>query len=1081
MNSKRYDGVNYPVRKVTDLKDLLFSSVEMFGDHPAYLVKDKEAGKFVPITYTEVGRDIQSLGTRLLDLGLADKKIGVIGENRYDWVLTYYAVVAGVGVIVPLDKNLPEGELLGLIERSEMEAIVFSEKERSKVEPLMEKGTAIRQFISMDLEEHEEKVLSLHQLIREGAEKLDAGDGRYMEREIDPDQMSTLLFTSGTTGLAKGVMLSHQNLAYNVQQLSAYFHIPDPGIVFNILPAHHVYAMTCDYWTTFYQGKTIAICEGLKYIQKNMTEVHPNVMLGVPLVFEKLYKGMLKTARRNGEEEKLRRAIDLSKRMKLYRNPALVRRMFASVHEAFGGDIKAFIEGGAAADPFIIEEFEAMGIPLIQGYGMSECSPIIALNRDRYRKAGTVGQVVQGAKVRLIDQDEDGVGEIIVKSPSVMMGYYENEEATEEAVQDGWLHTGDLGRFDEDGFLYITGRSKTVIVTKGGKNIFPEEVEEVLLKSDLIQEVVVHGVQDDRVGNVMITADIFPNYPLLKEQKGEMTRSEIYHFYKDLVDEMNELMPPYKQVKRVSVREHEFIKTTTGKIKRFGNRLSGAELAKADDGAVDYHDLKRLEKKRMKEFVQEIAQSNDPCYLHKDLRPVTDVRDLITESRELFRERTAFQQRFFQGGDYVRMTYQQAMADVEGLGTALMNRGFYRTRTALLGGNSYQSQISFLAAASGLGTAVPVDPLLMREVIEAQFKRAGVQAVIYDEKYAPVVKAIRDAGNTDLKMLIAYGPEDEARTLGEGPRTEAEDGTFSWHGLVEEGKNQAAQGDRQFLDAEVRGSDVCAIFFTSGRAGRAKAVPVTQKALMTDLIGCGALVGYTQEDAVFSVIPPNNLYQVCMGLLLPLYKGAAVTNFEGILTLEKDMTATAPTIFLAEPVILKELCDDIRTDIENEGQGGRLRRLSLLNRLTSRANVNVMQGFEKHVFRRLGGKIRLIISGGGAVSPEVLAFLSELGIPAIQGYGMSETTALCALNPDDVKLADPASCGKILPGIRMKAAGRGYNGEGEILVKGPTVMRGYLDDPEKTEQVLENGWFHTGDIGRVSENGFVYLTGRKVD
>ena len=290
----------------------------------------------------------------------------------------------------------------------------------------------------------------------------------------------------------------------------------------SILPVHHAYEMTCDIWTTFYQGKTIAICEGLRYIQKNMAEVHANVMLGVPLVFEKMYKGMFKQAEARGEGDKLRNAIALSKRLKLYNNKPVVKRMFKAIHQSFGGDMQKFVAGGAAIDPKVIEDFEAMGFTMIQGYGMSENAPIIAVNQDRYSKAESVGLPMPHTEVRIINSDEDGVGEIICKGPSVMLGYYENPEATEEVLHNGWLYTGDLGYMDEKGYLYITGRKKTVIVTKGGKNIFPEEVEAVLLEDELIQEVLVHGVTDDRVGNVMITADIYPNYKLLKEQKGEM-------------------------------------------------------------------------------------------------------------------------------------------------------------------------------------------------------------------------------------------------------------------------------------------------------------------------------------------------------------------------------------------------------------------------------------------------------------------------------------------------------------------------------------------------------------------------------
>ena len=284
--------------------------------------------------------------------------------------------------------------------------------------------------------------------------------------------------------------------------------------------------------------------------------------------------------------DRLRNAIDLSRKMKL------------------------MIAGGAAIDPKVIEDFEAMGIPMIQGYGMSEHAPIIAVNQDRYSKAASVGKPMPGTQVKILNPDEDGVGEVVCKSDSVMLGYYDNPEATEEVLKDGWLYTGDLGYLDEEGFLYLTGRKKTVIVTKGGKNIFPEEVEAVLMEDDLIQEALVYGKEDGKVGNVMVTADIFPNYPLLKERHGEMSGSDIYHFYKALVDSINKKMPPYKSIKRINIRETEFHKTTTGKIKRYGNVT---ETEGEESVMQGYNQTKEAEMKRAKAFVKEL---NEPCLLY---------------------------------------------------------------------------------------------------------------------------------------------------------------------------------------------------------------------------------------------------------------------------------------------------------------------------------------------------------------------------------------------------------------------------------------------------------------------------------
>ena len=1063
-----YDG-----RQITDLKDMITSSVELFHDHAAYLVKDKKQGKFVPITYGKVGEDRIALGTKMLDLGLKGEKVAVIGPTSYYWLLTYFTVVTGVGVIVPMDKNLPQGELLGLLERSGATAIVYDEKCRKTIEPLMSsEDTNIRYFISMDSEESTDQVLSMKQMIYEGKVLASDGNHEYRDADVDPDQMSTLLFTSGTTGLAKGVMLSHRNITFNVYAMSKYFCIPDPGIVLSILPVHHVYEMTCDICTTFYQGKTIAICEGLRYIQRDMQEVHANVMLGVPLVFEKMYKGMFKQAKRRGEDDKLRRAIDLSKRLKLYRNKALMKRMFKAIHQSFGGEMKFFIEGGAAADPFVQEEFEAMGLPLIQGYGMSECSPILALNPMDRRKNGAAGLPLPDTQVRVINPDEDGIGEVIVKSPSVMMGYFQNEEANTETLQNGWLHTGDLGYFDDDGYLFLTGRSKTVIVTKGGKNIFPEEVENVLMQNELIKEVLVHGVKDERVGNVMVTADIFPNYDLLKEQHGEMTKSEIYHFYRDLVDHINESMPPYKQVKRVNIRETEFIKTTTGKIKRYGNTLSQEDLKAASEGRADSHELKLIEKHEMKDFIKEIKGMSDQHVVHKDLEPVTDIKALLLNSLEKNSDAPAFLQKLGENGTYEEISYQRAVSDMEGLGTALINRNLQDGRIAVAGNNTYPLQISLLTAACGPGEAVMLNKQLDPEEIIRQLNKVNAEVLIFDEKYTELFEEIVDSGKTPVKTMIRYGEED-------AQRSEHTDTFLSWNALVAEGKKQAALGDRQYLDAPVLGSDPAAIFFTSGAGGHAKAVELTHQNLVRNVIALASLVRYNPEDRVISVIAPNNVYQAAAGVLLPLYRGAAVVNCGGSDYLESDLQNSASTVLLLEPVMMNALFDEIWDHIEGGGGDRRLDAMRKVGKILPFTRRYVLRPYESYVREKFGGHLRMMISGGSRAIVEVEEFFREMGINVLQAYGMTECSSVVAATPDSAASVPVESVGHILPGVRVKIVGKGSRGIGELAVKGASVADGYLDDPEETEAAFTDGWFHTGDMGYIDDDNFVYVVGRK--
>ena len=408
MNKAKYDGMEHPVRQVTDLKDIIVSSCSMFKDDTAFLEKDKPGGTFQPVSYAKVKDDMDALGTKLIDMGLKGCKIAVVGETSYHWFLTYFAAVCGVGVIVPLDKNLPQDELKSLVERSHAKAIVFSNRMEKTVKPLFDKPGEIEYFISMS-ESENEKVLSLVKLIEEGNKLLREGARNFVDAEINPQDMASLLFTSGTTGKSKGVMLSHKNIASNVVNVSKRVTLEKGCVVLSILPVHHTYENTID-WVTIYQGRTIAICEGIKYILRNMNEVKANCMVGVPLVFEKIFKGLMKQAEGRGEGEKIRNAIALSRRLKLYNNRSLIRKLFKPIHQAFGGGMHLFIAGGAAMDPEITEAFEAMGIPMIQGYGMTEYAPIIAVNQDNYSIAKSVGRPMPETKVRIDNADENGVG-----------------------------------------------------------------------------------------------------------------------------------------------------------------------------------------------------------------------------------------------------------------------------------------------------------------------------------------------------------------------------------------------------------------------------------------------------------------------------------------------------------------------------------------------------------------------------------------------------------------------------------------------------------------------------------------------
>lgn len=566
MNNKRYQNIFYEVRTIKDLRELLNSSADLYTDSGAFLVKDKPGEDYRPVSYGKFREDVNSLGTALVELGLSGKKIAVIGANSYEWVLTYFAVSCGLGTIVPVESELRPDEIGKLLRWVGVAAVVCSGKMEKVVREASRNLDSLEYVICMNRKSHEGNELSLPLLLQRGRQLVGAGRRDYLDANIDPDAMSMLLFTSGTTGVAKGVMLSHSNIVSNIMNMSMYVNVK--GYVgLSVLPMHHTYEMTCHILTGLYQGCCLAICEGLKYILKNMAEAKVNVMLGVPLLFESMHKKIFRQAEKNGKAGKLKRGIALSKRFRLY-NTDMAKKMFREIHETLGGEMKLLISGAAAIDPKVIEDFTAMGIPMIQGYGMTEHSPIIAVNRDRYSKPSSVGPPMPNTEVRILNPDDQGVGEILSKSASVMLGYYNNPEETEEILSDGWLHTGDYGYIDKKGFLYITGRKKNVIVTKNGKNIFPEEAEFYLTRSDYIAEAIVYGIPDESGGETVVCARIFPDFEQIDERLGKLSDDELHELIRDQIDGANEKMPLYKHIRRFELRYTEFEKTPSRKIKR---------------------------------------------------------------------------------------------------------------------------------------------------------------------------------------------------------------------------------------------------------------------------------------------------------------------------------------------------------------------------------------------------------------------------------------------------------------------------------------------------------------------------------
>ena len=554
--------------KFTDLKDMLNQTGEVYGDRPAYIFKTEEKGKFRTITHKEFRENINALGTTLIQMGLKDKRIALISENRYEWELSYLVVASGVGVIVPLDKALPDNELESLILRSQVEAIIYSSKYDVIMNTLREKkNTNLKYFISMDLEENTQGIYAEKALVEKGKKLLTDGNKTYIDAKIDSEKMGIMLFTSGTTAMSKAVMLSHKNLVTNVMDIIQRFDLTDEDRFLSFLPLHHVFECTVGFLYPISIGGSIAFCEGVKHMAENIKEFEITAMISVPAVFDIIYRKVMKTIEKKGKLANLEKGKKVSQfllKMKI----DLRKQLFKEVHESLGPKLKLVVTGGAALDPETEKGFNDLGFDVEQGYGLTETAPVIAAETPKCRRLGSIGKKFPSVEVKIDDPDEEGIGELMAKGPSIMLGYYENEEATKSALEsDGWFHTGDLARIDKDGFIYISGRKKSVIVLNNGKNVFPEEIETLLNKVEGIKETFVFEKKEDD-GDVKVCVEIVYDKELIKELYNIEGEENIKEFLWDKVKEVNKLMPKYKYVREMVITEEPLIKTTTLKIKR---------------------------------------------------------------------------------------------------------------------------------------------------------------------------------------------------------------------------------------------------------------------------------------------------------------------------------------------------------------------------------------------------------------------------------------------------------------------------------------------------------------------------------
>ena len=557
------------IKMVSNLKEVIYNSVGDYGDNIAFVIKhwiDRKNFEYENITYKKFLEDINKFGTGLFKLGLKGKRIAIIGKNRYEWVLTHFANLLGGIVSVPLDKDLQYDELENSLVRAKVDAIVFDEKLKEMISQIKDNGkTTIKEFISMD---NLDSYAGFKAIMEVGQKEIENGNKEYIEYKIDNDVMNILLFTSGTTSASKAVMLSQRNVASNIyaMQHSQDVRSTDTNIAF--LPFHHIFGSTCIAMMLACGVKTV-FPDGLRYIKQNLNEYKVTIFVGVPVLVEAIYKTVMKEIEKQDKTKLIKIALGISNfLMKLHID--LRRKIFKQIINALGGKFRHIISGGAPADPKISKGFNDFGIKLVQGYGLSETAPVIAAENDDNIEYGTVGVPMMNDVIEIVNKDEKGIGEIRVKGPNVFLGYYEMPEKTAEVLKDGWFYTGDLGYFNKNNRLVITGRDKNLIVLKNGKKVFPEELELLINRLDVVEESMVFGMPDKEDKNdITVSVKVVYNKDAVKEKYNDISKEGLYKIIWEQIKEINKTFPKYKHIQKMILTDEELIKTTTKKIKRF--------------------------------------------------------------------------------------------------------------------------------------------------------------------------------------------------------------------------------------------------------------------------------------------------------------------------------------------------------------------------------------------------------------------------------------------------------------------------------------------------------------------------------
>ena len=572
---KKKDKKEFVATNYNSIKEIFEHSIKTYANKEFILEKFDPKGKYEEISYEQFGKDVIGFGTALNRvLKLENRpRIMILSETTYDWYVSYVTLLCGDAIAIPTDKELPENELENVVKRSKADAIIYSEKKADSVKKIMEKFPQVKYFIKMYSEDGlQNKTVGMQYLINEGTKFVNSGDDYFAKVQTDPDEFKVLLFTSGTTSNAKGVMLTSRNLAENINAATAYAKVYPEDRFFSVLPLHHTYESTIGFLLPMAWGSSIAVCQGLKHIVPNMLESKPSVLISVPLLIENLYKKINASIKKAGKDGLVGSMLHITNALKMV-GVDVKRKVFSDIYENLGGNLRFIVSAAAPIDAKIGKWVEDIGITFLQGYGLTETAPIAALTPEYQPKVGSAGKAIPKGEIRIEDPNEDGEGEVLIKTPTLMIGYYEDEKATNEVIEviDGerWFHSGDIGYLDKDGFLYITGRSKNVIVTQNGKNIYPEEIELLLAQVPEIKECMVYGKQDEKDPSnkeLIISVKVIPNLDKIGEN---LTDEEIREIIWPKIKEVNKKLTSYKAIKNLEIKHDEFEKTTTMKIKRY--------------------------------------------------------------------------------------------------------------------------------------------------------------------------------------------------------------------------------------------------------------------------------------------------------------------------------------------------------------------------------------------------------------------------------------------------------------------------------------------------------------------------------